>query len=59
MPSVGGLVGCFENGLLHHGDLAETLQAFHRARAEMKSEGRDQYIRHLKKTGDYNEEYNV
>ena len=48
---------CFEEGLLHHGDLAETLQAMYRARAEMKSEDRDQYTRHLKDTGKYKEEY--
>ena len=50
---------CFEDGLLHHGDLAETLQAFYRARAEMKSEDRDKYIAYLKMTGEYNEEYDL
>ena len=29
----------------------------HLARAEMKSEGRDQYIKHLKKIGEYEAEY--
>ena len=48
---------CFEKGLLHHGDLAETLQAFYLARAELKSNGRDQYIKYLKNTGKYKEEY--
>ena len=48
---------CFEKGLLHHADLAETLRAFYLARAEMKSEHRDQYIKYLKNTGKYKEEY--
>ena len=56
-PSVGGLIAFFEDGFLHHADLAETLQAFYRSRAEMKSEDREQYIACLKKVGDYNEEY--
>ena len=51
------LIKYFEEGLLHHGDLAETLQAFYLARAEMKSENRDQYIVHLKMIGEYREEY--
>ena len=50
---------CFEKGLLHHGDLAETLQAFYRSRGEMKSEDRDQYIAYLKMTGKYKEEYDL
>ena len=53
--SMGALIECFEEGSLHHGDLAKSLQAFHRARAEMKSEDRDQYIKHLKGTGKYDE----
>ena len=57
--SVGGLIACFEDGFLHHADLAETLQAFYRARAEMKSEDRGKYIKHLKRTGEYREEYNA
>ena len=36
---------------LHHGDLAETLLAFYRSRAEMKSEDRDQYISYFKMSG--------
>ena len=55
--SIHALIGCFEKGLLHHGDLAETLQAYYLARAELKSNGRDQYIKHLKNTGKYKEEY--
>ena len=55
--SVGGLLARFEEGLLHHSYLAETLQAMYLARAEMKSEGRDQWIVHLKRTGKYKEEY--
>ena len=51
------LVIYFEVGMLRHADLAETTQAFYRARAEMKSDDRDQYIKHLKETGEYNEEY--
>ena len=43
--------------MFHHGDLAETLQAMYRARAEMKSEDRDQYIEYLKRTGEYEAEY--
>jgi hypothetical protein len=48
------LIMCFEKyGLLRHGDLAETLQAFYRSKAERKSNDRDHYIEHLKKTGHY------
>ena len=54
---MGGLLARFEEGLLHHSYLAETLQAMYLARAEMKSEGRDQWIVHLKITGKYKEEY--
>ena len=57
--SMDGLIAYFENGLLQHGDLAETLQVFYRSRAEMKSEGRDQFIKHLKKTGEYEAEYDL
>jgi len=57
--SMEGLTACFEDGLLHHADLAETLQAFYRARAEMKSEDRDQCIKHLKEIGEYKEEYEM
>ena len=57
-PSMKGLIIlCFADGLLHHGDLSETLQAFYRSIGEMKSGDRDQYIEHLKKTGEYKEEY--
>jgi TPR repeat protein len=56
--SMKGLIACFfEGGLLHHGDLAETLQAFYRARAEMRSEDRDQYIEYLRMKGEDVEEY--
>jgi len=56
--SMQGLIAFyFENGLIHHGDLAETLQAMYLARGEMRSEDRDQYIKHLKMTGEYREEY--
>ena len=53
------LIRCFEDGFLYHGDLAETLQAMYLARAEMKSEDRDKYIAHLKRTGKYKEEYDA
>jgi len=56
-PSMKTLIGCFENGLLQHGDLAETLQAKYAARAEMKSDDRDEYIKYLKITGEYKAEY--
>ena len=56
--SMGALIGRFENGLLHHGDLAETLQAMYAARAEMRSKDRDQYLAYLKQTGEYQEELN-
>ena len=53
-----GLIGFFfEKGLIHHGDLAETVQAFYLAKTEMKSEDRDQHIQHLKMTGRYLAEY--
>ena len=55
--SIGALIECFEDGLLHHADLAETLQSMYVARAEMRSKDRDMYIAHLKSTGAYNEEY--
>ena len=52
------LLRCFEDGALRHGDLAETLQAFYRARAELKSTDRDKYISLLKKYGkDHGREY--
>jgi TPR repeat protein len=55
--SMGALIGCFQEGFLQHEDLAKTLRAFYRARAEMKSDDRDEYIKHLKRTGEYDEEY--
>ena len=51
------LVHSFEDGLILHADLSETLKAFYGARAEMRSDKRDEYIQHLKKTGEYKEEY--
>ena len=56
-PAIENLIHCFENGLLRHSDLAVTLRAMYLARAEMKSEGRDKYIAHLKRTGQYEAEY--
>ena len=43
----------FEDGLLRHCDLAETLQAMYFARAEMKSDDRDKNMENLKKNGQY------
>ena len=57
MSSIDYLIKDFEEGLLHHCDLAETLQAFYRARAEMKSKERDQFIEYLKRTGEYGEQH--
>ena len=51
------LIIYFERGLLHHEDLANTLQAMYYARAEMESKGRDEYFAYLRKTGEYHEEY--
>ena len=56
-PSMETLIGLFGIGLLQHGDLAETLQAMYAARAEMKSDDRDEYIKYLKMTGEYEAEY--
>jgi TPR repeat protein len=55
--SMDALIVNFEKGFLRHGDLAETLQAMYAARSEMKSEDRDEYIKHLKRTGKYEPEY--
>ena len=55
--STEALIFFFEVGMLRHGDLAETLQAFYRSRAEMKSEDRDKYIAYLKETGEYEAKY--
>ena len=56
-PSMTNLIIYFENGDLHHADLAETTQTFYRSRAEMKSEDRDKYIAYLKKVGEYEAKY--
>ena len=53
------LIVSFEGGLLHHGDLAGTLQAMYRSRAEMRSENRDEWIKYLKKTEQYQQEYDL
>jgi hypothetical protein len=55
--SMEALIEDFENGKLRHGDLAETLQAFYLARAEMKSVDRDEYIEYMKRTGQHDEVY--
>ena len=53
------LIACFEDGMLHHGDLAETMRVFYRSRAEMKSEDRDEWMKYFKFAGKYNEEYDM
>ena len=55
--SMEALIKRFEAGFLQHQDLAETMRAFYRSGVEMKSRERDQYIEHLKTTGEYNAEY--
>ena len=57
--SMNSLICCFKDGDLHHGDLAESLQAYYRSRSEMKSEGRDQHIAYMKRKGEYEEEYDM
>ena len=54
-PSTEALIKYFEFGFFRHDDLAETLQAMYCARVEMRSENRDKYIEHLKRTGEYEE----
>ena len=56
---MGALITWFEDGLFRHGDLAETLQAFYFARAEMKSDDRDKYIEYLKKIGEYKPDFDL
>ena len=48
MCAMDSLIGLFEEGMLHHGDLTKTLQAMYVARAEMGSEIRDRYFEHMK-----------
>ena len=50
---------CFEKGFLQHRDLAEILQAMYLARDEMRSKDRDDFIKHLKMTGEYQAEYEL
>lgn len=57
--SMEALIFSFEECVLHHADLAESLRAFYLARAEMISDDRMQYIAHLKKTGEYEAEYDL
>ena len=54
---IDALIAYYEHGLLHHGDLSETLQAMYRSRAEMRSKDRDLYIKHLKETGKFLKQY--
>ena len=53
------LIECFEDGLIHHRDLAESLQGMYRARAEMKSDDRDKHIAYLKMAGKYEEDFDT
>ena len=55
--SMSTLLDYFEGGLLHHGDLADTLQAFYVAKADRKSNDRDMFLRHLIMTGEYEERF--
>jgi hypothetical protein len=57
--SMHNLIVCFHDGLLHHANLAKTLQAFYLARAEIKSEDRDKFIEYLKMTGEYEDEFDL
>ena len=57
--SIETLITGFEAGMIHHGDLAETLQAMYRARAETTSGDRDKFIAYLKSNGQYEKEYDV
>ena len=58
-PAMSDIIGCFEEGVLRHGDLAETLQNFYLARSELRNDDRDRYIEHLKEIGKYNEDWTV
>ena len=53
------LINCLGDGFILHADLSETLKAFYGARAEMRSDKRDEYFQHLKRTGEYKEEYSL
>mmetsp|Transcript_22663 Transcript_22663/g.65256 ORF Transcript_22663/g.65256 Transcript_22663/m.65256 type:complete len:351 (+) Transcript_22663:161-1213(+) len=51
--SIDGLILCFEDAVMRHSDLAESLQARDRAQLEMKSEARDHAMAHLREKGMY------
>jgi len=53
--SVSCLINAFEFGFISHKDLSPSLRARDKARLEMKSESRDRYIAHLKRTGRFDE----
>jgi hypothetical protein len=57
--SIEKLINCFEDGLLHQADLAETMQAYYLARDEMRSDDREKYIQHLKMIGEYKEVFDM
>ena len=54
--SMEDLIDYFEGGVLHHGDLTETMQAMYRSKAEMRSDARGKYIAYLKMTGEYEDD---
>ena len=51
--SVTCLIDWFEPGLIRHQDLAASIRARDKARLEVKSESRDRYVAHLKRTGQF------
>lgn len=53
----GNLIAAFAENKLCHADLAGSMQAKDKIRLEMRSEGRDVYVEHLKITGEFEEEY--
>ena len=55
--SMGALISCFKQGILHHTDLSETVQSFYRARAEIWTKDRVEHIAYLKRIGEYKAEY--
>jgi len=53
------LIHGFEGGFLHHADLANTMSAYYRSTAEIRSKHRHQFIEHLKKIGEYRPDYDM
>ena len=54
--SMNNIILRFEDGLLHHKDLALTLRAFYCSSAELKSDGRTKFIEFLKTNGEYQDD---